>query len=255
MRPYEKLKTIYEIASRMIVRGEGAWKDYLSFAARIHKYSFDNALLVYAQNPDVTTLASIPQWNKVGRNVNRGSKGIAVCEYENAKLTLSYLFDISQTNGREIRFLDWQLDDDIKSEIATRLIRADELSATDFSEMVTALASKRVNDNYENCLRSIMANSQDHIFSELPEGGLEAQLVSLLTDSTAYFVGKRCGLSDDEIMLEGGMSTISDFNRIPLIATLGNTVTSCAKEILIEMELTIKTINDERTANKERKQS
>ena len=63
MRPYEKLKTIYEIASRMIVRGEGAWKDYLSFAARIHKYSFDNALLVYAQNPDVTTLASIPQWN------------------------------------------------------------------------------------------------------------------------------------------------------------------------------------------------
>lgn len=42
MRPYEKLKTIYEIASRMIVRGEGAWKDYLSFAARIHKYSFDN---------------------------------------------------------------------------------------------------------------------------------------------------------------------------------------------------------------------
>ena len=71
MRPYEKLKTIYEIASRMIVRGEGTWKDYLSFAARIHKYSFDNALLVYAQNPDVTTLASIPQWNKVGRNVNR----------------------------------------------------------------------------------------------------------------------------------------------------------------------------------------
>ena len=255
MRPYEKLKTIYEIASRMIVRGEGAWKDYLSFAARIHKYSFDNALLVYAQNPDVTTLASIPQWNKVGRNVNRGSKGIAVCEYENAKLTLSYLFDISQTNGREIRFLDWQLDDDMKSEISTRLIRADELSATDFSETVTALASKRVNDNYENCLRSIMANSQDHIFSELPEGGLEAQLVSLLTDSTAYFVGKRCGLADDEIMLEGGMSTISDFNRIPLIATLGNTVTSCAKEILIEMELTIKTINAERTANNERKQS
>ena len=86
--------------------------------------------------------------------------------------------------------MDWQLDDDMKSEIATRLIRADELSATDFSETVTALASKRVNDNYENCLRSIMANSQDHIFSELPEGGLEAQLVSLLTDSTAYLSRK-----------------------------------------------------------------
>ena len=103
MRPYEKLKTIYEIASRMIVRGEGAWKDYLSFAARIHKYSFDNALLVYAQNPDVTTLASIPQWNKVGRNVNRGSKGIAVCEYENAKLPyricLTFLKPTAEKSG------------------------------------------------------------------------------------------------------------------------------------------------------------
>ena len=212
---------------------------------------------MYAQNPDVTALASITQWNKVGRNVNKGSKGIAVCDYENAKLSLSYLFDISQTNGRQIRFLDWQLDDDMKSEIAKRLIRTDDLSATDFYETITGLANKRVNDNYENCLRSIMVNSQDHIFSELPEGGLEAQLVSLLTDSTAYFVGKRCGLEDNEIMLEGGMSTISDFNRIPLIATLGNTVTGCAKEILIEMELTIKTINAERTANtnNERKQS
>ena len=72
LRPYEKLKAVYETASRMIVRSEAAWKDYLSFAARFHKYSFDNALFVYAQNPDVTALASIPQWNKVGRNVNKG---------------------------------------------------------------------------------------------------------------------------------------------------------------------------------------
>ena len=255
MRPYEKLKTVYETASRMIVRSEAAWKDYLSFAARFHKYSFDNALLVYAQNPDVTALASIPQWNKVGRNVNKGSKGIAVCEYENAKLTLSYLFDISQTGGREIKFLNWQLDDNMKSEVAERLIRADDLTATNFNEAITELAGKNANENYESCLRSVMANSENHIFSELPKVGFEAQLISLISDSTVYFIGKRCGLNDNDILLEGGMSTVSDFNRIPLIAALGNTVTKCARDILIEMELTIKTVNAERKVNYERKET
>lgn len=255
MRPYEKLKTVYETASRMIVRSEAAWKDYLSFAARFHKYSFDNALLVYAQNPDVTALASILQWNKVGRNVNKGSKGIAVCEYENSKLTLSYLFDISQTSGKEIKFLNWQLDDNMKSEVAERLIRADDLTATNFNEAITELAGKNANENYESCLRSVMANSENHIFSELPKGGFEAQLISLISDSTVYFIGKRCGLNDNDILLEGGMSTVSDFNRISLIAALGNTVTKCARDILIEMELTIKTVNAERKVNYERKET
>ena len=255
MRPYEKLKTVYETASRMIVRSEAAWKDYLSFAARFHKYSFDNALLVYAQNPDVIALASIPQWKKVGRNVNKGSKGIAVCEYENAKLTLSYLFDISQTGGREIKFLNWQLDDNMKSEVAERLIRADDLTATNFNEAITELAGENANENYESCLRSVMANSENHIFSELPKGGFEAQLISLISDSIVYFIGKRCGLNDNDILLEGGMSTVSDFNRIPLIAALGNTVTKCARDILIEMELTIKTVNAERKVNYERKET
>ena len=255
MRTDERLKTIYETATRMIVRNESAWKDFLSFAARIHKYSFDNALLVYAQNPNITTLASLQQWNKVGRKINRGEKGIAVCEYKEAKLTLSYLFDISQTYGKELKMTDWQLDDERKKEIAKRLIIADGLTTESFSDTITALAVKKANEQYEGCLRSILANSQNHIFSELPQGGLEAQLISLITDSTAYVVGKKCGLADEEIILEGGMDTINDFNRISLIAPLGNTVTSCAKEILIEMELTIKTINAERTANNERQQS
>ncbi len=252
MRTDEKLKTIYETASRMIVRGEAAWKDFLAFAARIHKYSFDNALLVYAQNPNVTTLATLPQWNRVERNVHKGARSIAVCEYENAKLTLSYLFDISSTYGKEIQIIDWQLDEATKAEVVERFNRADNLGVAAFSETVTALASRSAAEHYERCLRSIKANAQDHIFSELPEGGLEAQLISLLTDSTAYLIGKRCGLSDEEIPHEGGMSTISDFNRIPLIAALGNAVTGNAKEILIEMEHTIKSIRAERKIENER---
>ena len=67
MRKDEKLKTIFETAAQIIVRSESSWKDYLAFASRIHKYSFDNALLIYAQTSDVTALASLAQWNKISK--------------------------------------------------------------------------------------------------------------------------------------------------------------------------------------------
>ena len=58
LRKDEKLKTIYETIAPHITRTESAWRDYLGFAARLYKYSFDNALLVYAQNPNEIGRAS-----------------------------------------------------------------------------------------------------------------------------------------------------------------------------------------------------
>jgi len=49
LRKDERLRTVYETIAPHITRTEGAWRDYLGFAARLYKYSFDNALLVYAQ--------------------------------------------------------------------------------------------------------------------------------------------------------------------------------------------------------------
>lgn len=97
-----------------IVRSERNWRDYLAFASRFHKQSFDNILLVYAQDEDVTILATKKQWAGVGRNLISRPKGIAVCVYSNARLTLDYLFDISQTMGKEIHPTNWQLSDEMQ---------------------------------------------------------------------------------------------------------------------------------------------
>ena len=97
MRNDERLRTIYEVMAPYIVRSERNWRDYLAFASRFHKQSFDNILLVYAQDEDVTILATKKQWAGVGRNLISRPKGIAVCVYSNARLTLDYLFDISVT--------------------------------------------------------------------------------------------------------------------------------------------------------------
>lgn len=113
MRNDERLRTIYEVMAPYIVRSERNWRDYLAFASRFHKQSFDNILLVYAQDEDVTILASKKQWASVGRNLISRPKGIAVCVYSNARLTLDYLFDISQTVGREIHPTNWRLSDEM----------------------------------------------------------------------------------------------------------------------------------------------
>lgn len=252
MRKDERLKTIYETIAPHITRTEGNWRDYLTFAARFHKHSFDNALLVYAQNSNVTALASTAQWNKIGRYINKGAVGIAVCEYENAKLTLSHLFDVTQTNGKSVTMTDWQLDEDMRSELTKRLAYAHGYQTAAFPELILGLSAEAVSENYDGYLQTLKTTAQNHIFAELPEGGLEAQFISLLTDSTSYLIGKRCGLANESIITDSGMSTISHFNTIPLIATLGNAVTAISKGILLEMERTVKIINKERTETHER---
>ena len=52
MRNDERLRTIYEVMAPYIVRNEHNWRDYLAFASQFHKHSFDNILLVYAQDED-----------------------------------------------------------------------------------------------------------------------------------------------------------------------------------------------------------
>ena len=54
MRNDERLRTIYEVMAPYIVRSERNWRDYLAFASRFHKQSFDNILLVWRrQKPDL----------------------------------------------------------------------------------------------------------------------------------------------------------------------------------------------------------
>lgn len=68
MRNDERLRTIYEVMAPYIVRNEHNWRDYLAFASQFHKHSFDNILLVYAQDEDVSILATRKQWAAISSN-------------------------------------------------------------------------------------------------------------------------------------------------------------------------------------------
>jgi antirestriction protein ArdC len=95
---------------------------YLEFSARFHRYSFGNVMLALMQRPDISRLAGLRDWNRQGRHVRSGEKGILILapmtvrkhntkhessdeEEEGRIVNLQllfkpvYVFDVSQTEG------------------------------------------------------------------------------------------------------------------------------------------------------------
>jgi len=62
-----------------IERGEGEQlKAYLSVFARFHRYSIGNVLLIAMQRPGAAQVAGARTWNRLGRHVRKGEKGIRI---------------------------------------------------------------------------------------------------------------------------------------------------------------------------------
>lgn len=60
-----------------ILDGE-EFKRYLAFAARFHRYSANNSLLILVQRPGATRVAGYRRWRELGRQVRRGEEGIRI---------------------------------------------------------------------------------------------------------------------------------------------------------------------------------
>jgi len=55
-----------------------AFKNYLAAMGRFHRYSWGNVGLIAYQRPTATHVAGIHTWNRLGRIINEGEKGIMI---------------------------------------------------------------------------------------------------------------------------------------------------------------------------------
>jgi DNA primase len=116
-RTDELLGTLQQRVESLVTGDE--WKAALDFQARFHTYSFNNALLIALQRPDATFVGGVKSvWNKLGRHVRRGEKGIAILAPLTAKredketgearyvftgrYRTVYVFDVAQTEGEPL---------------------------------------------------------------------------------------------------------------------------------------------------------
>lgn len=96
-----------------ILEGE-AFKRYLAFAAKFHRYSSNNALLILVQRPNATQVSGYRKWRDLGRQVRRGEEGLQILAPifrtvedeetgEKMRLLCSFkvvkVFDVSQTDS------------------------------------------------------------------------------------------------------------------------------------------------------------
>ena len=54
------------------------WLKFLSFQSLFYNYSYANTILIYSQNPEASFVKGFKAWNKLGRYVKKGSKGLAI---------------------------------------------------------------------------------------------------------------------------------------------------------------------------------
>ena len=96
-----KLQIIKEMAAREALSITSNTERFIAFlhtAANNYKYDFQEQLLIHAQKPDATACAEIDTWNKLGRWVNKGTRGIALLIDRDVPYKLRYVFDLSDTN-------------------------------------------------------------------------------------------------------------------------------------------------------------
>ena len=113
-----------ELSEKMVQGCSEAFLAYLSAMARFSTYSTGNLLLLLAQRPTATRVAGYCTWQRMGRQVKRGERGIAIVapivfrrsrdetrprgppggESERSLLGFkpAYVFDVTQTEGRPL---------------------------------------------------------------------------------------------------------------------------------------------------------
>ena len=78
------------------------WTAFLTTAGRLYKYPYHEQLLIFAQRPDATACGEYDLWNKTMRRyVRRGSRGIALVDPSGDQARIRYVFDVSDTGGKE----------------------------------------------------------------------------------------------------------------------------------------------------------
>jgi DNA primase len=66
-----------EQAVAALARSQG-WRAWIRTRAAFRRYSLHNTILIAMQRPDATRVAGYRAWQKLGRQVRRGEKGIAI---------------------------------------------------------------------------------------------------------------------------------------------------------------------------------
>ena len=230
-----------------------SWTDYLTTASRLYKYPFADQLMIYAQRPDATACAEFDIWrNRMNRYVRRGSKGIALLDESSGFPRLHYVFDVSDTgvrrNSRDPEV--WQYNDDLKQPVSEMLSKTYGISGERVSQQLADIAGKLVADYWDNNGEDIRAIVDGSLLMDYDEAGVEMQFKSAAAISVTYTLLERCGFEPAGWFDKDDFQAIYNFSTPDSVYALGAAVSDMSREVLRQIERTVKTTIRRRNAER-----
>ena len=230
-----------------------SWTDYLTTASRLYKYSFPDQLMIYAQRPDATACADYDIWNnRMNRYVRRGSKGIALLDESSGYPRLHYVFDVSDTgvrrNSRDPEV--WQLGPDLMQSVSEMLSKTYGISGERVSQQLADVAGKLVADYWDNNGEDIRAIVDGSLLMDYDEAGVEMQFKSAAAISVTYTLLERCGFEPAGWFDKDDFQAIYNFSTPDSVYALGAAVSDMSREVLRNIERTVKTTIRRRNAER-----
>ena len=230
-----------------------SWTDYLTTASRLYKYPFADQLMIYAQRPDATACAEFDIWrNRMNRYVRRGAKGIALLDESSGFPRLHYVFDVSDTgvrrNSRDPEV--WQYNDDLKQPVSEMLAAIYGISGERVSQQLADVAGKLVADYWDNNGGDIRAIVDGSLLMDYDEAGVEMQFKSAAAISVTYTLLERCGFEPAGWFDKDDFRAIHEFSTPDAVFALGAAVSDMSREVLRNIERTVKTTIRRRNAER-----
>ena len=203
------------------LKASEGWLAWLETAAKFHRYSVGNQLMILSQRPDATRVAGFQTWKSLGRQVRKGEKGLAIFapmsvrkvddetgeEKRSLFFKVVHVFDASQTDGEELPELTWPVLADGSEGLADELVSVAEGLGFSVTLTTTSPSGARgwfdprerritIVDTYPMGSRArTMLHELAHALDSLEGGRAECELVA---ESAAFIVGKRLGLDTDD---------------------------------------------------------
>ena len=243
-----------ERIARQITGSHLAWTAFLTTAARLYKYPYNEQLMIYMQRPEATACAEYDFWNeKMGRYVRRGSTGIALIDATGYKPRLKYVFDVSDTGGKENarRVNLWELKDAHTGSVSAMLERNYGVSGRNgLTEQFEAVASQLASEYWRDHSRDILGIVADSYLEEYDDYNIEVAFKNAAAVSITYSLMSRCGMQPEDHFEHEDFFSIFDFNTPRTVAALGTAVSEINEQVLRQIEVTIRNYEREHSAER-----
>ena len=234
-----------EEAARQVTGSREQWTAFLTTAARLYKYPYNEQLMIYKQRPDATACAEYDLWNKTMRRyVRRGSKGIALVDNTGSRPKLRYVFDVSDTgereNSRPVNL--WSMREEYVPAVQDVLERAYGVWAgAGLEEQIGGIASRLAAEYWEENKDSILGIVDDSFLYGYDEFNVGVSFRRAAETSIKYMLCSRCVEDPESCFEPEDFMDVFDFNTQAASNVLGAAVSEASSQVFREVERAIRT--------------